>query len=330
MRWYFALAAAAFACGGASSVAAQEGRWVVRADDRAAVILDLRPDAARSGGWRGEIVRPERMTIATSAGRILNVGGPLVRRSVTGTAGAGGSITLEAAGRGATPSDHYVLSVRSPDVIELAFAEAPAGAMPPLRLARARAGEEVAAEWDASRSYRLGLDGGDNAEMQAIFDADQAARNDPVGIDWSVVGREDAERRRRTRELLDAGGLKSGTDFYNAAFVFQHGEAPNDYLLAHSLAVAAVARERADASWIAAATLDRYLQSIGQKQIFGTQFRTAPGQPTTQDPYDRALVPDALRTALGVPVQAEQETQRKRFEAQAREREARQARPQSN
>jgi hypothetical protein len=78
----------------------------------------------------------------------------------------------------------------------------------------------------------------------------------------------------------------------------------------------AVARGRAEASWIGAATLDRYLQNIGRPQVFGTQYRTPPGEDTTQEPYDRALVPDALRRALGVPSQAAQE--RRRLEIQSR------------
>lgn len=155
-----------------------------------------------------------------------------------------------------------------------------------------------------------------NAEMKAMFDADQAARTNPAGIDWSVLTVQDGERRLRTRALLDAGALTSADDYYHAAFIFQHGDEPDDFLLAHSLAMVAVARGRANASWIAAATLDRYLQNIGRPQIFGTQFSTPPGQDTTQEPYNRTLVPDALREAVGVPPQAAQE--QRRLEIQAR------------
>lgn len=139
--------------------------------------------------------------------------------------------------------------------------------------------------------------------------------------------RRDEERRARTLALLNSGKLRSGDDFWRAAFVFQHGSEPNSYLLAHTLAVIATARGRRDATWIAAATLDRYLQNIGQKQIYGTQFTTRPGQPTTQEPYDRTLVSDALRAALGVPPLEAQETQRSDFERSAREAEARPSPP---
>lgn len=158
-----------------------------------------------------------------------------------------------------------------------------------------------------------------NAEMKAIFDADQADRSGSVGrIDWATVEPRDRARLARTRELLSAGALQTGDDFYHAAFVFQHGATSDDYLLAHALAVAATARGRDRAAWIAAASLDRYLQQIGQPQIYGTQYLTHKGKPTTQEPYNRGLVPDALRTALGVATQAEQEKRRQELEARFR------------
>jgi hypothetical protein len=152
--------------------------------------------------------------------------------------------------------------------------------------------------------------------MTAIFDADQADRKDVGKIDWAVVDPRDAVRRATTKRLLDAGQLRTGNDFYHAAFVFQHGDEPNDFLLAHTFAVIAAARGRQDATWIAAATLDRYLQRIGQKQIYGTQFITPNGGHTTQEPYDRSLVSDPLREALGVPPMKAQEAQRSKFEAE--------------
>ena len=158
-----------------------------------------------------------------------------------------------------------------------------------------------------------------NAEMKAIFDADQADRAPgAAAIDWTVVAPRDAARRARTLALVAAGALKSGDDYWHAAFILQHGDTPDDFLLAHTFAVIAAARGRADATWIAAASLDRYLQRSGKPQIYGTQFRTPRGQPVTQEPYDRTLVSDALRQALGVPGQAGQERQRAEFEARAR------------
>jgi len=73
--------------------------------------------------------------------------------------------------------------------------------------------------------------------------------------------------------------------------------------------VTAVAKGNSKASWIAAATLDRYLQRIGQPQIYGTQFLHNAGKPWTQEPYKRSLLPDALREATGVPSLAKQQEQ---------------------
>lgn len=155
-----------------------------------------------------------------------------------------------------------------------------------------------------------------NAEVKAMFDADQAARQDISKIVPMELFKADAERRKRTRALLEAGQLNTGDDFYYAAFIFQHGSEPGDYLLAHTLAIAAVAEGRADAKWIAAATLDRYLLELHQPQIYGTQFSTNMDGITTQAPYDKELISDALRRVLGVPTLAEQE--KRRAEIQAR------------
>jgi hypothetical protein len=78
----------------------------------------------------------------------------------------------------------------------------------------------------------------------------------------------------------------------------------------------AVSRGQSSAIWIGAATLDRYLNSIHQPQIYGTQFWTRVNEPTTQEPYNRSLIPDTLRRFLRVPSQVAQEEQRKGYETQ--------------
>ena len=146
----------------------------------------------------------------------------------------------------------------------------------------------------------------DNAEMSAMFEADQAAR-EGANIDWQTVMREDAARLRRTRELLDADALNTAEDYYNAAFIFQHGDEAEDYLLAHVLAVRSLALGKAKAEWIAAASLDRYLQSIARDQIFGTQRSMSPIKSANQGRYDRNLLTDKLRVEAGVEPLLEQQ-----------------------
>lgn len=163
-------------------------------------------------------------------------------------------------------------------------------------------------EWEPSKNYKLGVIRPVNSELAMMFEDDQTARRAPDKIDWNTLRLADSRRRSRTQELLDQKQLSSGTDYYHAAYIFQHGYTPNDYLKAHVLALVAVSRGY-DASWIAAATLDRYLQSIDRPQILGTQYRQQ-GKLYTQEPFDRSLLSDVERQALHVPNLESQENQK--------------------
>ena len=77
----------------------------------------------------------------------------------------------------------------------------------------------------------------------------------PIGKRSNV---RDAHRNaEKVKKLLDTGKLVTGEDFECAAFVFQHGVRPEDYLMAHILAMTALVRGNAKARWISAATLDQ-------------------------------------------------------------------------
>ena len=122
--------------------------------------------------------------------------------------------------------------------------------------------------------------------LRKIYDEDQKDRTDEAG---------DARRRERVRQLMREGRVHSGEDFYYAAFIFQHGQKPADYLFAHVLAVTAVSKGFKGAIWLSAATLDRYLHSIKQPQIFGTQFGSLYDSSDDQGSFDREMLSDALR-----------------------------------
>jgi len=176
---------------------------------------------------------------------------------------------------------------------------------------RADSSAVVAPEWDKeARYYVRDPAPPSNTEIAAIFAADQADRQQLATIDWAVVGPRDEARRTRLRQMLDEGLLRAADDYYYAAMVYQHGETPEDYLLAHALAMTAQAAGRPDAAWIAAATFDRFLHNVDRAQIFGTQYVGGSGEPLTQGKYDSALIPDSLRRALGVPTLEQQEQQR--------------------
>lgn len=288
------------------------GRWAARSGGRPVMIISIEKAGE---GWRGAWLRPTRFSADGTLGTLFETQGPVNERALLMARRIEGALELTfAPAPGATEPDIMLFSVLADGTARLSWRER-AGAA--LVLDRAAAGETPIA-YDPAARYAIDQHWPTNPEMTAIFKADQAARADWANADHAQVARDDDARLGRTRVLLDTGALNSGTDFFHAAFIFQHGGASANYLLAHSLAMVAIARGRADATWIASATLDRYLQSVGQKQVLGTQFQTRPGTLTTQEPYDRALMPDALRAALGVRPLAEQEAQRQAFEAGAK------------
>ena len=143
----------------------------------------------------------------------------------------------------------------------------------------------------------------DDEELARLYKEDQADRRPPAGkeIDWSVVGPRDEARLKRVKELYAAGRLKTGADYYHAAMVLQHAAVPEDYLLAHELCVAAIAKGEERGKWLAAASEDRFLMNIGRPQRFGTQFRVS-GPDGAWELYKMDEgVTDELRKALDVP-----------------------------
>jgi hypothetical protein len=114
-------------------------------------------------------------------------------------------------------------------------------------------------------------------------------------------------RQAKVRVMLAAGELRTGDDFEEASFIFQHGNDPEDYLFAHMLAMQAGVKGDASARWLEVATLHRHLQLIKQQQVFGTQYPLDPNLPhpvangqaapfltgRTLKPYDKRLLRDS-------------------------------------
>lgn len=145
----------------------------------------------------------------------------------------------------------------------------------------------------------------DNPELVLLYHDDQSDRQTPAGkaIDWTIVGPRDKARQARVKELYETDQLLTGDDYYHAAMVLQHGEAPEDFLLCHELCVAAIIKGNKDARWLAAASEDRFLMNINRPQRFGTQFQSIGNAPMTL--YKTADgVTDALRKPFGVPTLA--------------------------
>lgn len=149
----------------------------------------------------------------------------------------------------------------------------------------------------------------DNPEIVSIYDADQADRavfDSPVPVrDESALARmaaNDKLRLARVRQLLVEGGVRTAQDYYLAAYVFQHGPATEDILVAHQLASVAAFNGHVQARWLSAASLDRFLHRIGREQCLGTQyFPSADRNSWDLAPLDQlALLPDSVRAEFGL------------------------------
>jgi hypothetical protein len=308
LLWLFA-SGAGFAAPAASDFA---GWWAVKSDERNFMVLHIAVGA--DGGVTGQFWRPGEF--ALDPDRVDRIKGATLRELISDPRFERDGVTFTVS-KPDNPDDKDRLRLRltSPQGGELMFDGVPASSMD---VVEAPVGSKVAEDWRSDRSYPLSRRAAasvePNAEMARMFGADQAVRTS-AKIDWSVVGKEDEARRAATARLLSAGALHTADDFYYAAFIFQHGATPDDFLLAHTLAMIAVKKGRRDAIWIASATLDRYLQNIGRPQVYGTQFSSGKSG-TTQEPYDRSLISDAVRAELNVPPQAEQEAQRAKIARQ--------------
>jgi len=149
-----------------------------------------------------------------------------------------------------------------------------------------------------------------NTELEALFKGDQDDRRGAAHFPAEQLLKlqaRDEKRKERVSEITRQGGLQSAENYYHAAIILQHGAKPEDYLVAHILATIGVFKVREEDKWLSAATLDRFLRSMGRSQIFGTQYkRTIEDTSVTQDPYDRSLN-DLFRKEYGLPSLAEQE-----------------------
>jgi hypothetical protein len=148
-------------------------------------------------------------------------------------------------------------------------------------------------------------DSHDNAELARLRDEDQADRI-PEAIDWSVVTPRDHARYKRVLELYRAGALHTPMDFVHAALILQHGDAPEDFLLAHEFCVVAMMLGKNDieSSSLAAAAEDRFLMNIGRPQRFGTQYSGEGNGPLRLYRVDGGVT-DQVRRVMGEPSLAE-------------------------
>ena len=291
------------------------GNWAYSLGPKTLFGLHLERDPIKPNQLHGYVMLPEDFNVNSQNGTRLqfsNISSKGEQHPVASFAWQNGALQLRslspAQGGSATPT-YSVTPIDNTNVdftLFLSFAN--------LRMKRITGVPQLAPDWDSKRTYTQDDFALDNDDMTAIVARDQADRAGTSHLSQQALDEGDSKRRVQTAALLQQGLLHTGPDFDHAALVFQHGTTSNDYLLAHVLAVIAISKGQSGAVWISAATLDRYLQSLHQPQIFGTQYKTLNKDPSTQEPYDRSLISDALRAYMEVPDQAVQEAQRREYD----------------
>lgn len=139
----------------------------------------------------------------------------------------------------------------------------------------------------------------DSAELQSLFDADQADRQ-MRPPDWSIVGPRDRAREARVHEMLEAGLVVTSLDYYNAAMIYQHAQGLEGSALAHELATISAAMGNDRAKWLAVASWDRFLVRLDRGQRFGTQYTVDASGAKTLDEMEPGVT-DAMRAAMHCP-----------------------------
>jgi hypothetical protein len=312
-----ALSISGSACHRPPAATGYAGTWAMNLGTRSFIVLTIEEN---HGAYTGSWAHPKRFDLGMGKGGAFSHISTEIKRDTLAKMSVQGSHLHFDIPDPTAPSepDEYDMTLKGADEALVQMVNAP---IDPWPFARSQGGgvPAVATDWDAQRSYTLKEEPTvSNPEMRAIFDEDQRVRQDQMKLSeaqWVAISQGDTARRQRTSALLKADQLHTGEDFREAAFVFQHGDGPGDYLLAHTLAMVAVGKGDSSALWIGTATLDRYLHAVHQPQIYGTQFTREGNGPMSQEPYNRELISDPLRQALGVPSLAAQQEQLKSLQA---------------
>jgi hypothetical protein len=111
-------------------------------------------------------------------------------------------------------------------------------------------------------------------ELTYLLRTDQ---EDRIGIRLRGFMERDQQRLDRVLDLHQSGVVVTPRDCFAAALILQHGSESVHYELAHQLAKTARDGGVQGADWLAKATYDRWMISIGQPQEYGTQTTVSLG-----------------------------------------------------
>lgn len=146
-----------------------------------------------------------------------------------------------------------------------------------------------------------------NRELLDLYRADESEHGRGLKLgtrEYEAMRTRDRQRRHRVAEVVAASGSLTPEDYYHAAWIFNHGDTPEDAWRGHTFAKHAVALGSRPARWLAAAAYDRWLMYQGRPQKYGTQFAS---DGTRHRLWDvEATTTDAERAEWDVPPLADQ------------------------
>ncbi len=160
------------------------------------------------------------------------------------------------------------------------------------------------------RSRRLAESDDPSALLATLYaeDVREHAHVPPVETaEYVALRQRDRARRERALEALSAlreAGKLSPDDLYHTAWLYNHGDDPDEAKLAHELGSVAARRGHVRARWLAAAAYDRWCMYEGRPQKYGTQFVPDGERYRLWDV--EAATTDAERAAWDVPALAAQ------------------------
>ncbi|MDF1695563.1 MAG: tetratricopeptide repeat protein [Saprospiraceae bacterium] len=156
--------------------------------------------------------------------------------------------------------------------------------------------------------FEFKVDSLDNKSLAQLVYQDQMERSSHL-IDTSSTIQNDSIRRQTVYNFMKNNTLKTSNDYQNAALILQHGKDSSDFRQAVELMEKSIALNPYADKWLLAATTDRYLLSIGKKQIYGTQYQKLRNKESKWQimDIDPTQITDAQRAEYGVETWARQQ-----------------------
>lgn len=114
-------------------------------------------------------------------------------------------------------------------------------------------------------------------ELQSLAEADQKDRqNMPKDFNTQFIKQlvtRDLSRLKRVGEIFGEGCFHDAKDYLAAALIYQHGMTSDHYYQAYVWSKRAAELGDINGQTFSALAIDRYLNTIGKKQLFASQYR---------------------------------------------------------